>query len=273
MFPTMKRPSARWLWLAPVLLFAGAFFDHPSARTGDWRAASRGAVGFAPDPAVTRDAVIQVYGARAVRWRGYFGVHTWVAVKREAAPAYTVYEVNGWRLRRTGTSVVASGRAPDSRWFGAVPRLIAERRGAGVENLIDRVEAAVRSYPFADSYRVWPGPNSNTFTAYVLRSVPELRADLPPTAIGKDYLGADFFAPAPSGTGWQLSVFGVLGLLAALEEGVELNVLGLTLGLDPAQLALKLPLVGRIGGRAPAGAAKNGGHLARRPNDPYEQRS
>jgi hypothetical protein len=34
---------------------------------------------------------------------------------------------------------------------------------------------------------MWPGPNSNTFTAAVLRAVPELAILLPPNAIGKDF--------------------------------------------------------------------------------------
>ena len=258
MLARMKRPSAKWLWLMPVFLFAGAFFDHPTARSSDWRSANRGPVGIAPDPATTLEAVIQVYGARAVRWRGYFGVHTWVAVKPQGAAAFTVYEVNGWRLRRTGSAVVASDRTPDSRWFGAAPTLIAERRGAGVDEMIERAQAAVRSYPYADAYRVWPGPNSNTFTAHVLRAVPELRADLPPTAIGKDYLGTDVVAGTPSGTGIQVNLFGVLGLLAASEEGLELNVLGLTFGIDPRQVALKLPLVGSVGWRAPCETVPGG---------------
>jgi hypothetical protein len=39
-----------------------------------------------------------------------------------------------------------------------------------------------------------------------------------------------------------------MGLTAAVEEGIELNLLGLTLGLDPLDLAIKLPGIGRIGG-------------------------
>jgi hypothetical protein len=39
----------------------------------------------------------------------------------------------------------------------------------------------------------------------------------------------------------------VLGVLGGAEEGVELNVLGLTLGVDPDDLGLKLPFVGRVG--------------------------
>ena len=39
----------------------------------------------------------------------------------------------------------------------------------------------------------------------------------------------------------------MLGALAGVEEGVELNVLGLTFGVDPLDLSLKLPMAGRFG--------------------------
>jgi hypothetical protein len=212
----------------------------------DWRSASRESVGLAPPAATTPEAVIQVYAARAVRWRGYFGVHTWIAAKPRGAAEYKVYEVNGWRLRRAGSAVVVSQRPADGRWFGNMPTLLAELRGTDAEAVVDRLDAAVDRYPYAGQYRVWPGPNSNTFTAFVLRELPELRADLPPTAIGKDYLGAQASAPAPSGTGYQLSLLGAAGIMIAAQEGLELNLLGLTFGVDPLDLALKLPLIGRI---------------------------
>ncbi len=121
-----------------------------------------------------------------------------------------------------------------------------------MDDVIRRIDEAVKGYPYAETYHVWPGPNSNTFTAFVLRDVPELRVDLPPTAIGKDFLGLSPVALTPSGTGGQLSLLGVAGVTAGWEEGVELNLLGLTLGLDPKSLAVKLPLVGSVGreGRA-----------------------
>jgi hypothetical protein len=248
MVARMRRPSAKWLLATPLLLFGLAYIDRTESDTGsDWRTASRGPVGLAPDAATTPEAVVQVYAARTVRWRGYFGAHTWIAAKPRNAVDYTVYEVNGWRLRRSGTSVSITERAPDSRWFGARPELLAERRGASVDELIARIERAAADYPYRDTYRIWPGPNSNTFTAFVLRSVPELKTDLPPTAIGKDYLGTSLVAKTPSGTGVQVSVFGVLGVLAGIEEGLEVNVLGLTFGIDPLQLSLKLPLAGRVG--------------------------
>jgi hypothetical protein len=248
--------SPRWparvmlvLLLVPVYTACSATWLKVSGqvRGSDWRTASREPAGLAPDAATTPEAVVQVYAARAVRWRGYFGVHTWIAVKRTDATAYTVHEVNGHRLRRTGTALVTSHREPDGHWYGNRPQLLAEKRGPEVEALIDRIEVAVAAYPYASRYRVWPGPNSNTFTAFVLREAPELRVDLPPTAIGKDYLGFMPVGKLPSGTGAQLSLLGVVGVAAGVEEGLEVNLLGLTFGIDPADLALKLPLIGSIG--------------------------
>jgi hypothetical protein len=233
--PLYTACSATWL------KFSG------QVRDSDWRTASREPSGMAPDPATTPEPVVQVYSARAVRWRGYIGVHTWVAVKRSGAAQFTVYEVNGHRLRRNGTALVVSHRDPDGYWYGNRPELLADARGAQVDAVIDRIEAAVQRYPWASTYHVWPGPNSNTFVAHVLRAAPELRVDLPPTALGKDFLGWSPVGKLPSGTGGQISVFGIAGVAAGIEEGLEVNLLGLTFGIDPKSLSLKLPLVGRIG--------------------------
>jgi hypothetical protein len=234
------------IYLVCALFIAVALAAAGYMRSGDWRTASREPVGLAPDPAMTPEAVVQVYAARTIGWRGLFGVHTWIAVK-PARGQYAVYEVIGWRLRSGGSALVIRNRPPDARWFGAAPELIADKRGAGVDALIVRIEKAARDYPWAGKYSLWPGPNSNTFTAWVLRAVPELKADLPPTAIGKDYTGDKLIASAPSGAGVQLSVFGLLGLTASGVEGLELNLLGLTFGVNPFDPALKLPMLGRLG--------------------------
>jgi hypothetical protein len=233
------------LRICVVLLFAAAGV---SVTATDWRRMSHEPLGLAPDPALVREAVVQVYGARAMGAKGVFGVHTWVAVKRTDAPTWTIYEVIGWRLRWSETVVVVRNRQPDAPWFGGTPELYAEKRGAGVDRLIDRIEQAVQTYPYPAEYTVWPGPNSNTFTAWIARAVPELEIDLPATAIGKDYLGGSIFSTAPSGSGFQLSLGGLLGVAASGVDGLELNVLGLNFGVSAR--GIKLPLVGRIGTRS-----------------------
>ena len=233
------------LVLAGVIALGAAVVGRVTAQ--DWRTASQEPVGLAPEPAAHSEAVVQVYAARVIGWRGIFGVHTWIAVKPAAAREYTVYEIIGWRLRWQDSALAIRHRAPDGRWFGAAPELIAEKRGPAAAELIPRIDAAARAYPWAGEYVMWPGPNSNTFTAWVLRAVPELGADLPPTAIGKDYSGTKLVGSAPSGRGFQLSLFGLAGITASSVEGLEVNLLGLTFGVNPFDPALKLPLVGRIG--------------------------
>lgn len=246
----MLRRTFRLMTLGLAILLAGPGLVALSRASigADWRTASREAMGLAPDPATHPQAMARVYGARALGWRGAFGVHTWIAVKQEGAASWTTYELIGWRSRWGGDGLVVTQGAPDRRWFGAEPELYAHLEGPGAEQAIARAIAAAEAYPYRREYGLWPGPNSNTFTAMVARAVPELRLDLPPTAIGKDYLGAaSFAARAPSGTGVQVSFWGVLGLVVAAEEGIELNLAGLTFGIDPLGLGLKLPGIGRIG--------------------------
>ena len=201
--------------------------------------------GAAPETRDTAEAVVQVYGARAMGIKGWFAVHTWVAVKPTDAAAYTVYEVIGWRLRWSDSALVVRTRQPDAPWFGSAPELYAEKRGRGVDELIKRIDKAARDYPYAGEYTLWPGPNSNTFTAWIARHVPELELDLPATAIGKDYLGSTVLSTAPSGSGFQLSFFGLLGIAASGVDGLEVNLLGLNFGVGRS--GVKLPFLGRLG--------------------------
>jgi hypothetical protein len=240
-----------WLFLIVALMLCGPLLTLAFGRVSldrDWRTATHRPAGMAPDPALHSDAVVQVYAGRAFGWRGAFAVHTWLAAKPAGAQRYTRYEVIGWYARSGGSAVsVSEGRAPDAEWFGAPPSLIRDVRGATAETIIARLPEAAQRYPYATTYRAWPGPNSNTFLAHLGREIPELRLALPATAIGKDYLPlGDLVARTPSGTGYQISLSGLLGIAAGLDEGIELNVLGLVAGFDIAPPAVKLPGIGRI---------------------------
>jgi len=154
----------------------------------NWRTASRDSAGIAPDPSVTREAVLQVYAASAWGWRGWFADHTWLAVKRKSELTYTVYEVIGWRERRGLPVLRIETDIPDRFWYGEKPRLLADRRGENAAALIEAVELAAHSYPWPRTYKAFPGPNSNTFIAWIAKEVPGLDLDLPFTAIGSGYV-------------------------------------------------------------------------------------
>jgi len=239
-----------WLVLLVALLLTGPLltlaFGNVSMR-GDWRTATHRATGLAPAPLAHPAAVVQVYASRTFGWRGAFAVHTWIAAKPANAERYTRYEVIGWYARGGGTGLTISDSGPpDAEWYGASPVLIGDLRDADAEAVIAKLPAAADRYAYT-SYSVWPGPNSNTFIAHVAREIPEMRLTLPVIAIGKDYLPlGQFVAPAPSGTGYQLSLGGLFGLTLARDEGIEINLLGLVAGIDFRRPALKLPGVGRF---------------------------
>ena len=176
-----KLPCIAATLLLPLILAAC------NSDRGEWHTSSRASAGFAPLPVDEPEAVIQAYAAAAWGWRGWFGDHTWVATKKPGADSYTVYEVIGWRLRYNGSVVRIARDVPDRFWFGARPKLLLDVRGAPAVALVDRVDAAARRYPYAAEYKVFPGPNSNTFTAWIARQVPELQLKLPFRAFGRGY--------------------------------------------------------------------------------------
>lgn len=214
----------------------------------DWRTANRSSADIAPNPRIEKEAVVQIYTARTYNWRGYFAVHPWIAVKKKNQKDYTVYQVMAWNMRGGHSTVSAEKDIPDRYWYGSRPHVLQTLTGEAAEMAIPQIEKAVRKYPLGDSYKLWPGPNSNTFVAYVIRNVPELTVELPPTAIGKDFLGYTVFhAPTPSQTGYQVSILGAVSLIVGLKEGIEIGLLGLSLGVDFYPPALKLPIIGRLG--------------------------
>ena len=231
------------LIIAP-LVAAGVRYGYKAQKP--WYELSWASSGQAPDPATHPAAMVQIYTARTYGWKGMFAVHSWIAFKREKGTSWDRYEVVGWGVGDGRPAVRHDMRTVDGYWAGSRPTLALDLRGPVAAAAIPEIEAAIKRYPYPDRYVTWPGPNSNTFTAWVMRQVPVLEAELPPVAIGKDFLGRSFLAAAPSGTGVQLSLFGLIGVTLAWQEGVELNVLGLVLGLDPLHLAVKLPGLGSL---------------------------
>jgi hypothetical protein len=230
------------LFLLPLAVHAAIYAgkDRPATfRDADWSS-----VGMLPPADADRDARLLVFTGRTGRWKGIFAVHSWVVLKPENATSWSRYDVVGW-----GQPLRTNSWAPDGRWFGDTPRVLVDVRGPTAAVLIRKVNAAIAAYSYNHfgDYRIWPGPNSNTFTATVLRAVPELATALPSNAVGKDFRAHPYVGITDSGTGIEASLWGLLGLKVGWVEGVEVNVLGLVAGLDLRHPAVKLPGFGRIG--------------------------
>ena len=214
----------------------------------NWRTADRSSANIAPLPSEVEEAIVHIYAARTFNWHKYLAVHSWIALKEKGAGAYDVYHVIGWQTRYGGEAISAKKDIPDRKWYGSIPELITELRGEQAEAAIPQIKQAIQSYQYPNSYRLYPGPNSNSFVSHVIRNVDELQVELPPNAVGKDWIDdGDFFAMSESGTGVQMSIFGLFGLTLGLAEGIELNILGLTFGVDILRPAIKLPAIGRLG--------------------------
>lgn len=234
-----------------ISTFALIYFN-PKASNRSWSEASRTSANLVPDASETPEAQVQVFTAKAYSWRGKFSQHTWIATKEKDAKNYKVYYVVLWGSHFGVDGVVVTQEDVSDRfWYDAKPEIIFWEKGEKAEKLIPQIQAAIKTYPYPKSYRAYPGPNSNTFISYVIRNSPDLKAALPNNAIGKDWLcdknGAKFFAQTESKTGFQFSFYGMLGVTIGLVEGIEINIIGLSYGIDFLHPAIKLPGIGRIG--------------------------
>src|SRR3981081_1852364 len=180
-FPTLRKPLIVLLFLlvAPITLSTVKYLL--GAVSVDWHTAARPSAGLLPPPAEHPDALVRVYAARTVRWRGIFAVHSWIVVKEKGAPRYTRYDYTAW-----GEPIRVNGFAADGRWFGGTPETIAAADGGAAALMIPKIRAAVEGYQLRSygDYRAWPGPNSNTFVTAVLAAVPELDNAVPPLGDG-----------------------------------------------------------------------------------------
>ena len=238
------------VFFVPILARAALFAASDAPRS--WRDADWSSAGLLPAAGDFKPARVVVFTGRAGAWKGIFAVHSWIVLKPAGASEWTRYDVVGW-----GSPVRTNGWPPDGRWYGNTPVPIADVSGPAAERLIPKIDNAVDAYRFAKAgdYRVWPGPNSNSFTAAILRAVPELGVSLPPNAVGRDYRDRLYAGPTDSRTGVELNLRGLMAVKLGWVEGVEFDVLGLVAGLDLRHPGIKLPGYGRIGVASPVASA------------------
>ncbi|EFL88921.1 DUF3750 domain-containing protein [Ahrensia sp. R2A130] len=229
------------IFIAPALLHIAVWTagEKPTSwRTADWSSA-----GTLPRVLPERDAVIHVMSARTGGLKGALATHSWILLKKPGRQQFDRYDVVGW-----GRPVRKNAYAPDARWYSNPPRIDATISGPEAEKLIPKLEAAIGSYRYNEpgDYKIWPGPNSNTFVAHVLRAVPELEAVTTSTAVGRDFPSEGQWFTMNSSEGLRVSLAGYAGFAIGQRYGFELNFLGLVSGFHPADGIVKVPGFGNF---------------------------
>ncbi len=135
------------LLVAPIMLSAAKYLL--GDRSVNWQLADRSSAGLLPPPNQQADAVVRVFAARTVRWRGIFAVHSWIVVKDKGAQTYTRYDYTAW-----GEPIRINGFAADGRWFGGVPETIAAADGEAAERMIPENPCRGRSLPAQGLWRL-----------------------------------------------------------------------------------------------------------------------
>jgi hypothetical protein len=114
-------------------------------------------------------------------------VHCWFVVADEASAECHRWEV--WQTQNAGGRSIGHVhcdlKRPGEGVGGGPSRIIAEWRGDAAARIGEVLRDAAR-YPHCGRYRMWPGPNSNTFVAWVLEQA-GVALDLGWRAIGRRF--------------------------------------------------------------------------------------
>lgn len=172
-------------------------------------------------------------------WISLWADHAWIDLRVDGA--WKRVEI---RSRRSGVRVEEldpEAAFADERWGRGV-HVVTTYRGAEAERIGLAILAEAMRYPRREDYRAFPGPNSNTFVVWLSRRIPGFALELYPTALGKDYPGWFHAGVSTTRTGVQLDT-AIVGAQVGLKEGVELHLLGLTIGVGLWPPQLKLPFL------------------------------
>ncbi len=211
----------------------------------NWHEADWSSANILPPASTTEDAKVFVMSARTGGLKGAISKHSWIVLKEPGADHYDRYDVVGW-----GRPMRLNAYPADGKWYSNKPEIQFEATGRTAATLIPKIERAIAEYRWQNrgDYIIWPGPNSNTFVASIIRAVPDFDAILPATAIGKDFPASGKFIDIDKARQTiRLSLFGYAGIMVGLKSGLQVNILGLVSGIDWYRPALLSPGFGRIG--------------------------
>jgi len=110
------------------------------------------------------EAVVRTYAAPIIGL-GPFAVHTWLVTKRKNSSIFHRWEIWLCPGGDYGYVCVDYNALPTP---GGSSYVVGELIGPDAEPVVDFIERAAPVYPYENKYIALPGPNSNTFTQWML---------------------------------------------------------------------------------------------------------
>jgi hypothetical protein len=126
--------------------------------------------------------VVQLYRA-GIPFLSWLAAHYWFVVRDgERCERWEIWQTKDAGARSVG-HLHCNLKAPEADVGGGPTQLVAEWRGDAALALM---RAVSKTYPHCNTYRYWPGPNSNTYVAWVLREA-RVAQPLDRLAVGKNF--------------------------------------------------------------------------------------
>ena len=190
--------------------------------------------------------VVQLWSTPLPEGLGCIADHHWLLAFDPGTKTWHRWEVME-RTHLGGTNwgyVYQDCYKPYHTFGGGPPSLMMTWKGTTADRLAEVLDRAA-DYPLRERYLAWPGPNCNTFAAWVLREA-GVSSDMGPKSLGENYLGPVAGAGwTPGGTGVHLESSSA-GVRAGWREGVELHLCAFVFGVDVWTPGVKTPF-GRFG--------------------------
>ncbi len=178
-------------------------------------------------------------------WYAQFATHGWMDVRWKEGAPWTRIEIITPQSGVRVDAITDETAHSDLRWEDRPVRVRGVLRGSEATEAAAVILEEARAYA-DDDYRSIPGPNSNTFMAEMVRKAPHLRTTMHHNAVGKDYASPIKLTSTPSKTGGRLDTPWI-GAAIGLQEGLEVHVLGLQLGVAFWPPRICIPFLPEIG--------------------------
>lgn len=177
---------------------------------------------------------------REMPWYSRFASHSFVEYRETPSSSWRRIEIVNKNSGIVHEEISAEEAGASKRWGNPI-HLVSQSKVDGVK-VARQMEKIAKSYD--DSlYRPWPGPNSNTFTERIMREVDGVSGVLEHNGVGKDH--GIYFGRTTGRTGLEFHAT-FMGLAVGLKEGVEVNLMGLTMGVGIWPPSIKIPFLPEI---------------------------